>query len=344
MKLLVTGGAGFIGSNFINYWLNEYPDDYILNLDALTYAGNLNNLKKVESLFSSRYKFIKGDINNFELVYFLVKDFNIDVIVNFAAESHNSWSIINPTKFFTTNVMGVLNLLEVTRATKVSRFHHISSCEVYGDLPLESNEKFYENSALNPKSPYNASKASSDLAIKAYFQTYKIPITISHCANNYGYYQFPEKVIPSFVTNLIENKEIEVYSNSNYKREWIHVIDHCKAIGKILLNGRIGESYNIGSGVEKSIEELASIVLKELDKPSNMKKYIPDRPAHDRRYLLSTDKISNELNWKPEIDFNNGIVDTINWYKNNYSWWKPLKDSINLNESEWDNKKFSLIR
>ncbi len=334
-KLLVTGGAGFIGSNFIRYWLNKYPSSKILNLDLLTYAGNLENLSDVSE--NPNYEFVKGDICNFELVDFLVKEFKPDFIVNFAAESHNSLAILNPTAFFRTNLLGTQTLLEAARKNNVKRTHLISTCEVYGDLPLDSTEKFKETSPYNPNTPYNASKAAADMAVKAYFRTFNLPATISNCGNNYGPYQFPEKLIPLFITNLLEGKKVPLYKSSSNKREWIHVIDHCKAIDLILHNGKPGETYNIGTGVEKSIEEITEIILKSLNQPESMKEYVPDRPSHDRRYLLDSSKIMSELGWKPEIDFHQGLKETIEWYKNNKSWWEPLRQKKIIDETKWKN-------
>jgi len=339
MKLLVTGGAGFIGSNFIRYWLKKYPADKIVNLDKLTYAGNLENLKDVEN--NPHYEFVKGDICNFSLVSNLVKKFSPDIIVNFAAESHNSWAIINPTVFFKTNVLGTQTLLEVARRNKVPRFHHISTCEVYGDLALNSKEKFSENSPYHPSTPYNASKAASDLAVRAYFTTYRLPVTISNCSNNYGPYQFPEKLIPLFVTNLLDGLKVPLYKSSQNRREWLYVEDHCRAIDLIIKKGKVGEIYNVGSGVEKSVEEVTNIILKELEMPQSMKIYVEDRPGHDRRYLLDCSKIRRELNWKPQVKFEEGIKFTINWYRKNRKWWEPLKKRLKFSETNWGRKKSS---
>ncbi len=335
MKLLITGGAGFIGSNFIRYWFTHYPTDQILNFDALTYAGNLASLSDVNEKYQDHYRFVKGNITDFELVNEVVQDFRPDIIVNFAAESHNSWAIIDPTKFFRTNVIGTQTLLEAVRKNNIPRFHHISTCEVYGDLPLDSSEKFTEESPYKPRTPYNASKAASDLVVRAYHETFKIPITISNCSNNYGCYQFPEKVIPLFITKLLDNKQIPLYKQSQNRREWLHVLDHCRAIDLILTKGKIGATYNIGSGLEKSVEEIAEIILKELNQPSSMKTYVEDRPGHDRRYLLDSLKIREELNWKPKIAFEEGIHETVQWYTNHRSWWEPLKQRITLDETKW---------
>jgi len=338
MKLIVTGGAGFIGSNFIRYWLTNYPKDEILNLDALTYAGNLASLDDVVRKHPQNYQFVKGDIADFETVDKVVKNFQPEVIVNFAAESHNSWAIINPTIFFKTNVMGTQNLLEVCRKNQVPRFHHISTCEVYGDLPLEGNRKFRETSPLKPRTPYNASKAASDIAVRAYHETFKLPITISNCSNNYGPYQFPEKLIPLFVTNLLDGQKINLYKSSQNRREWLYVTDHCRAIDLILKKGKIGETYNIGSGIEKSVEDITAIILSELEKPTSMKVYVEDRPGLDRRYLLDSSKIRKELNWRPEISFKEGMKQTIRWYQKNRAWWEPLKKRPGISEDSWKKK------
>lgn len=333
MKLFVTGGCGFIGSNFIRYWFDKYPEDEIINLDVLTYAGNLENLKDIED--NKNYNFVKGDIGNFELISHLFKSLKPDVVVNFAAESHNSYAIINPTIFFKTNLLGTQTLLEACRKNDIKRFHHISTCEVYGDLPLESEEKFTEETPYKPNTPYNASKAAADLVVRAYFKTFNLPITISNCCNNYGPYQFPEKLIPLFTTNLLDNKKVPVYLHSQNKREWIHVLDHCKAIDIILKKGVIGETYNVGTDVEKSVEEITSFILKELNKPVTMKEYVQDRPGHDRRYLLDSAKIKTELGWKPKISFEDGMIETVSWYKNNRLWWEPLKERKPIHESGW---------
>ncbi|MFH1522790.1 MAG: dTDP-glucose 4,6-dehydratase [Patescibacteria group bacterium] len=322
MKILVTGGAGFIGSNFIHYWLKKYPEDKIINLDVLTYAGNLENLKDAES--NLNYKFYKGDICDLENNKNVLKDEKIDIIVNFAAESHNGRAMIEPDIFVKTNVLGTQMLLEAARVIGIKRFHHISTCEVFGDLALDENRAFRETDPYLPKTPYNASKAGANHEVMAYFHTFKLPVTISHCANNYGPYQFPEKVIPRFITDLRQNKKIPLFKSSENKREWLHTEDHCRAIDLIIKKGKIGGAYNIGSGVEKSIEEIASAVLKRLGKDESFKTYIEDRPGHDRRYLLDTVKIRKELGWQPEISFEQGLDKVVGWYLKNENWWKPL--------------------
>ena len=337
MNILVTGGAGFIGSNFIHYILDKYPDYKVVNLDLLTYAGNLANLEAI--IDDPRYTFVQGDIGDYALVKKIVRDHGVDAIINFAAESHNSRAIVNPTIFFQTNVLGTQTLLEVARKNKVKRFHHISTCEVYGDLPLNSPEKFKEDSPLLPRTPYNASKAAADLLVRAYYHTFQLPVTISNCSNNYGPYQFPEKLIPLFVTNLLENKSVPVYQQSQNQREWIHVLDHCRAVDLILHRGRLGETYNVGTGLEKSVEEITDFILQELEQPASMKNYVADRPGHDRRYLLDSTKIKRELSWQPEIDFEDGLRQTIKWYKDHPDWWRPLKGRDNgVAETNWSSR------
>ena len=341
MKLLVTGGAGFIGCNFIRYWLKHHPNDSIINIDLLTYAGNLNNLADVSETYPNRYSFVRGDIGDYDCVNDLIAEHRPDVIVNFAAESHNSRAVLNPRLFFETNVMGAQMLLELARKYEVSRFHHISTCEVYGDLALDSPIKFTENHAYRPRTPYNASKAAADHAVRAYFETYGLPVTISNCSNNYGAYQHPEKVIPLFTTHALDDKPLPLYRNSLNRREWLAVTDHCRAIDLIIRKGSIGETYNIGSGVEQSVEEIADGVLAALDKPQSLKTYVPDRPGHDRRYLLDSSKIRRELDWEPQIDFESGLKDTTQWYAENRGWWTAIRergDSDAVQEDKWEKK------
>lgn len=322
MKILVTGGAGFIGSNFIRYILNKYPNYQVVNLDALTYAGNLENLKDIEN--NPNYKFVKGDIGDLEHNKKLLKDEKIDVIVNFAAESHNGRAMVEPDIFLKTNVLGTQMLLEAAKEIGIKRFHHISTCEVFGDLALDEDRSFKETDPYSPKTPYNASKAGANHEVMAYFHTFKVPVTISHCANNFGPYQYPEKLIPRFITELMEGREIPLFKTSQNKREWLHTKDHCEAIDLIIHKGKIGEAYNIGSGIEKSIEEIADAILKRLEKPATLKTYVEDRPGHDRRYLLDTTKIQNDLGWKPKTDFEKEMDEIVKWYVENEWWWKPL--------------------
>lgn len=318
MKILVTGGLGFIGSNFIRYMFDVH-DCEIVNLDAMTYAGNLENLGDV----NEKYKFVKGDICDRKMVEYLIKEEMPDVVVNFAAESHNDRAEKDPGIFIKTNVLGTQILLHACKEAKI-RFHHISTCEVYGDLELDSKEKFTEESRYNPKTPYNASKASSDHIVRAYFHTFKLPVTISNCGNNYGPYQYPEKLIPLFITNILEEKKVPVFRSSQHKREWIHVLDHCRAIDLILQKGGVGEMYNIGTGDERSVEEVTSLILKFLEVGEEFKEYVPDRLQHDKRYLLDSTKIRG-LDWNPQYGFETALKKTIRWYRDNQYWWWKLK-------------------
>ncbi len=334
-KLFVTGGAGFIGSNFIRYWLEKYPEDEIVNYDLLTYSGNLASLYDVEEKFPGRYLFVRGDIGNYHLARHVLEQTHPDMIVNFAAESHNSYAITNPGIFFETNVVGTQRLLQAALDAKIARFHHISTCEVYGDLPLDSDRKFKEGDAFHARTPYNAAKAGSDLAVRAYHETFHLPVTISNCSNNYGPYQFPEKVIPYFVSLLMDQKPMTLYKNSKNRREWLHVLDHCRAIDLILKKGRIGETYHVGSGLEVDVEGITDRLLKIFDLDDSYKHYIEDRPGHDRRYLLDSDKIRTELGWFPEVDFEDGFAETIQWYRENASWWRPLIGRSPVQEGNW---------
>ena len=322
MKILVTGGAGFIGSNFIHYMLKKYVDYQIVNFDKLTYAGNLENLKDIEN--NSHYNFVKGDINDEKLVDDIIKKYKINLIINFAAESHVDRSILNPDAFIKTNIMGVYTLLKVALKNGKIRFHHISTDEVFGSLNV-GDPAFNEISRYDPHSPYSASKASSDHLVRAYFHTYNLPITISNCSNNYGPYQFPEKLIPLFVTNLIEKKKIPIYGDGKNIRDWLFVEDHCRAIDAIIHKGKIGETYCIGGNSEKSNVEITSEILKMLNKGEKEIEYVKDRLGHDRRYAIDFSKIKKELGWEPKISFNEGIKKTVKWYKNNEDWWKKIK-------------------
>ena len=331
MRLLVTGGAGFIGSNFVHYWLERYPDDHVVAYDLLTYAGNRANLAAVEE----RIVFVRGDICDGDLVEQTLRAERIEVVVNFAAESHNSLAVIEPSRFFRTNVLGTQTLLEASRAAGVSRLHHVSTCEVYGDLPLDSDEVFTEDSPYRPRTPYNASKAGADHAVRAYYETYRLPVTITNCSNNYGPYQFPEKVIPLFTTNALDDLELPLYASTANKREWLHVLDHCSAIDLVLRSGVEGETYNVGSGVEASIEDIADLVLEATGKPVSLKTIVPDRPGHDRRYLLDSSKIRSELGWEPVRGWHEGLAETVAWYTENRGWWRPLKERAPVEETAW---------
>ncbi|HSF62632.1 MAG TPA: dTDP-glucose 4,6-dehydratase [Gaiellaceae bacterium] len=331
MRLLVTGGAGFIGSNFVHYWLERHPDDHVVVYDLLTYAGNRPNLSDVED----RIVFVHGDICDRDLADATLRGERIDVVVNFAAESHNSLAVVDPTRFFRTNVLGTQTLLDASRAAGVDRFHHVSTCEVYGDLPLDSEDVFSEESPYRPRTPYNASKAGADHAVRAYFETFGLPVTITNCSNNYGAYQFPEKVLPLFITNALDDQSLPMYASTRNKREWLHVLDHCAAIDLVLRNGRDGETYNVGSGLEATIEEIADLVLELTDKPSTLKTIVPDRPGHDRRYLLDSRKIRTELGWEPEHGWEDGLTETVAWYVANRAWWEPLKERAPVAETSW---------
>jgi dTDP-glucose 4,6-dehydratase len=331
MRLLVTGGAGFIGSNFVHYWLDRRPGDHVVVLDLLTYAGERSSLADVED----RIVFVEGDIADLDGCEALLKAEAIEVVVNFAAESHNSLAVVDPGLFFRTNVVGTQALLEASRRATVERFHHVSTCEVYGDLPLDSEDVFTEESPYRPRTPYNASKAGADHAVRAYHETYGLPVTITNCANNYGPYQFPEKVIPVFVTNALDDIALPLYRSTQNKREWLHVRDHCRAIEIVLDRGRVGETYNVGSGVEKTIDEIADAVLDLTGKPQSLKSIVPDRPGHDRRYLLDSSKLRTELGWKPDIVFEDGMRETVEWYTANRAWWEPLKERALVQETAW---------
>jgi dTDP-glucose 4,6-dehydratase len=319
MKILVTGGAGFIGVNFVKFLLENYPDYKIVNLDLLTYAGNLESLQGIENI--ENYKFIKGDIADKTFIMNLFDIENFDIVVNFAAESHVDKSITNPEIFIHTNVFGTQVLLEASRKYKIKRFHQISTDEVYGDLPIDKKDLFFlENTAINPSSPYSASKASADLIVQAYFRTYDMPVTISRCSNNYGSYQFPEKLIPLAISRIMNNKSIPVYGNGKNVRDWLHVSDHCSAIDLIIHNGTPGEVYNIGGHNERTNLEVVKTILRTLNKENNLIKYVKDRPGHDLRYAIDPTKIQNELGWKPLYNFDEGIKLTIKWYLENKSW------------------------
>ncbi len=329
MRLLVTGAAGFIGSNFVRYWLERRADDHVVALDLLTYAGDPRNLDGLD------VRLVEGDIGDLELVERVLAEEGIEVVVNFAAESHNSLAVVDPGRFFRTNVLGTQTLLDAARRHGLARFHHVSTCEVYGDLPLDSDEAFTEESPYRPRTPYNASKAAADHAVRAYFETFGLPVTITNCSNNYGPRQFPEKVIPLFLTNALDDRELPLYASTQNRREWLHVDDHCSAIELVLDRGREGETYNVGSGVERSIEEIADLLLGLTGKPESLKAIVPDRPGHDRRYLLDSAKLRHELGWQPEISFEAGLRATVDWYAANRAWWQPLKERAPVRETAW---------
>jgi dTDP-glucose 4,6-dehydratase len=328
--ILVTGAAGFIGSNFVRYWRQARPQDKVIALDALTYAGNLPNLDDV----AGEFRFVQASITDADIIQEVLARYGVDLIVNFAAESHNSLGVLEPTRFYETNVMGTQTLLEAARHSgTVRRFHHISTCEVYGDLDLDTDEAFSESSPYRPRTPYNSSKAAADHAVRAYHETFGLPVTITNCANNYGPYQFPEKVVPLFVTNALEGRDLPMYASRDHRREWIHVTDHCEAVAKVLLHGRTGATYNIGTGHECTIEEIADLVLDELGLDASLKTIVPDRPGHDRRYLLDSSLIGRELGWSPRIGFQEGMRATVRWYRDHPEWWSGLRDRRPVTEN-----------
>jgi dTDP-glucose 4,6-dehydratase len=319
-KILVTGGAGFIGSNFIRYWLKSNPADSIINLDKLTYAGNLDNLKDIEN--QENYKFIQGDICDYNLVNDLVKD--VDLIIHFAAESHVDRSIENSADFIKTNVEGTRVLLDSAKNNGNIRFHHVSTDEVFGSLET-SDPKFNEKTSYDPRSPYSASKASSDHLVRSYFHTHGLPITISNCSNNYGPYQYPEKLIPLYITNLIEGKKVPVYGQGQNIRDWIHVDDHNRGVEMIIKKGKIGETYCLGGDNEIKNIDITNNILELMSQGQEMIEYVKDRPGHDLRYAIDFSKAEKELGWRPQFDFSQGLQNTIEWYKNNSPWWSKLK-------------------
>ncbi len=324
INMLVTGGCGFIGSNFIRYELEKYNSVNIVNLDKLTYAGNLENLLDIPKDYKDRYAFVKGDILDAELVKQIIAENRIDIIINFAAESHVDRSIIEPAEFMKTNILGVQTLLEAVKQAGIERFIQISTDEVYGDLPDKGY--FREETSLAPNSPYAASKASADMLVKAYFHTYKLPVIITRCSNNYGPYQFPEKLIPLMITNALQSKTLPIYGDGTNVRDWIHVIDHSRAVDLVLQKGETGEIYNIGSDNERTNIDVAKFVLKRLGKPETLIKFVKDRLGHDRRYAINADKIKKALGWKPVYDFEDGLKQTISWYVDNRAWWKSITE------------------
>lgn len=317
--ILVTGGAGFIGSNFIFNTIDKHPEDRILCVDSLTYAGNIGTIKRV--IDENKLEFFKTDICDCESINKIIRENKPDYIVNFAAESHVDRSIVNPKIFFETNIIGTSTLMDAAIKYGVKRFHQVSTDEVYGDLPLDRKDLlFTENTPLRPSSPYSSSKASADLLAMAYYRTYKLPITISRCSNNYGPYQFPEKLIPLMIIKALCNQKLPIYGDGLNVRDWIYVKDHCNAIDVILRNGKCGEIYNVGSNNEKSNIEIVKLILNQLKKQESLIDYVKDRAGHDRRYAINPCKIHKELKWKPEIDFDTGLRITIEWYVKNKTW------------------------
>ena len=323
-NILVTGGAGFIGSNFVRYMLNKHQDYKIVNLDLLTYAGNIKSLDDVKD--NPNYLFVKGDIADNKLVDKIVSDNKIDIIINFAAESHVDRSITNPDIFVKTNVLGTQNLLEVAKKHKIEKFFQISTDEVYGSLGKTGF--FTEKTPLSPNSPYSASKASADLLVMAYHHTFGLNVNITRCSNNYGPYQFPEKLIPLFITNALDNKQVPLYGDGLNIRDWLFVEDHCSAIDTVLHKGKNGEIYNVGGNNEKTNKYITDTILKYLGKDSSLIKYVADRLGHDRRYAIDATKIKEELGWQPQYKFEQAIEKTIQWYLTNKDWWQPLKNNL----------------
>ena len=323
MKILVTGGCGFIGSNFIYYIIDKYPNYNIVNLDLLTYAGNLNNLDNIKK--NPNYKFIKGDIRDKKFIFDLFEKESFNTVINFAAESHVDRSVTNPDIFVKTNILGTQTLLDASLKYNVNRYHQVSTDEVYGDLDLNKKDTFFtENTPINPSSPYSASKASADLLVKSYNRTFNLNTTISRCSNNYGPYQYPEKLIPLMILKALNNEKLPVYGNGANIRDWLHVYDHCVAIDYIIHKGKTGEVYNVGGHNEKSNLEVVKIILDTLNKSSNLIEYVKDRPGHDLRYAIDPKKIESELNFKPKYDFESGIKETIKWYLDNLNWLKNI--------------------
>ncbi|PEP93445.1 dTDP-glucose 4,6-dehydratase [Bacillus wiedmannii] len=320
MKVLVTGGAGFIGSNFVRYMVKKYPEYNIVNLDALTYAGNLENLKDIEEV--SNYKFIKGDIADRQFINQLFKEEKFDYVLNFAAESHVDRSITNPDIFIQTNIQGTQVLLDAAKNAEVKKYLQVSTDEVYGTLG--ETGYFTEDTPLASNSPYSSSKAGADLLVRAYHETFGLPVNITRCSNNYGPFHFPEKLIPLMIINALNDKQLPVYGDGLNVRDWLHVEDHCQAIDLVLHEGKNGEVYNVGGNNERTNIEIVKTILKVLDKPESLIKYVTDRPGHDRRYAIDATKLREELGWSPKYNFDTGIEQTIKWYLENQDWWKNI--------------------
>ena len=325
MKIIVTGGVGFIGSNFIFYMLKKYTDYRIICVDKLTYAGNLSTLEPVMN--KPNFRFVKADICDREIIYKLFEEEHPDIVVNFAAESHVDRSIQNPEIFLQTNIIGTAVLMDACRKYGIKRYHQVSTDEVYGDLPIDRPDLFFtEKTPIHANSPYSSSKASADLLVQAYFNTYKLPISISRCSNNYGPYHFPEKLIPLMIVNALNNKPLPVYGEGINVRDWLYVEDHCHAIDLIIHKGREGEIYNVGGHNEMKNIDIVKLICKELNKPESLIVHVQDRKGHDLRYAIDPTKINKELGWLPETKFADGIKKTIGWYINNQSWWQPIID------------------
>jgi dTDP-glucose 4,6-dehydratase len=323
MNIIVTGGAGFIGSNFVFHMLKAHPDYRIICLDKLTYAGNLSTLEPV--MDNPNFRFVKADICDKEAVDKLFEEEKPDIVVNFAAESHVDRSIENPQVFLETNILGTSVLMDASRKHGVKRYHQVSTDEVYGDLPLDRPDLFFtEQTPIHTSSPYSSSKAGADLLVLAYYRTYGLPVTISRCSNNYGPYHFPEKLIPLMIIRALHDESLPVYGDGLNVRDWLYVEDHCKAIDLIIHEGKVGEVYNVGGHNEMANIDIVKLILKELGKSEDLITYVTDRKGHDRRYAIDPTKIHNELGWFPETKFADGIVKTIKWYLDNESWWQPI--------------------
>ena len=323
MNILVTGGAGFIGANFVYYELKKHPEDRIVCLDALTYAGNLETLE--DALKHDNFRFVKADISDREAVFKLFEEEKFDIVVNFAAESHVDRSILDPELFLKTNIMGTQVLLDASRAFKVARYHQVSTDEVYGDLPLDRTDLFFtEETPIHTSSPYSASKASADLLVLAYFRTFGLPATISRCSNNYGPYHFPEKLIPLMISRALADQPLPVYGKGENIRDWLYVEDHCSAIDLIMRGGRVGEVYNVGGHNERTNIDVVKTILRQLGKPETLISYVTDRPGHDRRYAIDPTKITSEFGWTPATYFDDGIKKTVEWYLDNRKWWENI--------------------
>jgi dTDP-glucose 4,6-dehydratase len=326
--LVVCGGAGFIGSAFVRHWLGAYPSDRMVVYDLLTYAGNPANVPEGVAL-------VRGDIADHALLLRAFQEHRPDYVVNFAAESHNSRALVDPDAFFRTNVMGTVALARTVRDAGVPRFHHVSTCEVFGDMALDAPGAFSEEARYDPRTPYNASKAGGDLAVRSFVATFGLPATISVACNNFGPRQFPEKVVPLFTVRALQGQKMPLYRSSRNRREWLHVDDHCRAIELILRHGRVGETYNVGSGVELDVEQIADRIIATLGLDESAKTYVEDRPGLDRRYLLDSSKIRRELGWAPRLDVETALDHTICWYRDNEAWWRPLVGRPTVDEEAW---------
>lgn len=337
MKILVTGGAGFIGGNFCHYMVEKYPEDMIVCLDALTYAGNLETLEAIEN--AENFKFVKGDITDRDFIDSLFAEEKFDIVVNFAAESHVDRSLEDPGVFLRTNILGTQILMDASRKYEVKRYHQVSTDEVYGDLPLDRPDlMFTEETPLHTSSPYSASKASADLLVQAYHRTFKLPITISRCSNNYGPFHFPEKLIPLMITRALADESLPVYGTGENVRDWLHVYDHCSAIDLIIRNGKVGEVYNVGGHNEKTNLEVVETILDALGKPRSLISYVEDRAGHDMRYAIDPTKMEKELGWEPKYHYETGIKQTIQWYLDNEKWWKNI---LSGDYQDYYNKMYS---